>query len=36
MVLPAHEGGKGKGLYLGKTSDPEGTLVTKWAKPPEE
>jgi hypothetical protein len=24
-----HEGGKRKKLYLGKTSDPESTLVTK-------
>ena len=29
-----HEGGKRKKLYLGKTSDPEGTLGTKRAKPP--
>ncbi len=28
-----HEGGKRKKLYLGKTSDPEGTLVAKRAKP---
>jgi hypothetical protein len=28
-----HEGGKLKKLYLGKTNDPEGTLVAKWAKP---
>jgi hypothetical protein len=27
-----HEGGKRKKLYLGKTSDPEGTLATKRAK----
>jgi hypothetical protein len=31
-----HEGGKRKKLYLGKTSDPETTLVTKRAKPSEE
>ncbi len=31
-----HEGGRRKKLYLGKTSDPESTLVTKRAKPPEE
>ncbi|MBA3702910.1 MAG: hypothetical protein M3Q62_09805 [Actinomycetota bacterium] len=31
-----YEGGKRKKLYLGKTSDPESTLVTKRAKPPEE
>ena len=31
-----HEGGKRKKLYLGKTSDPESTLVTKRAKPQEE
>ena len=29
-----HEGGKRKKLYLGKTSDPEGTLAAKRAKPP--
>jgi hypothetical protein len=28
-----HEGGKRKKLYLGKTSDPEGTLAAKRAKP---
>jgi hypothetical protein len=28
-----HEGGKLKKLYLGKTNDPEGTLVAKRAKP---
>ena len=28
-----HEGGKRKKLYLGKTSDPEGTLVAKRSKP---
>ena len=28
-----HEGGRQKKLYLGKTSDPEGTLVAKRAKP---
>ena len=28
-----HEGGKRKKLYLGKTSDPEGTLATRRAKP---
>jgi hypothetical protein len=28
-----HQGGKRKKLYLGKTSDPEGTLVTKRSKP---
>lgn len=28
-----HEGGKRKKLYLGKTSDPEGILATKRAKP---
>jgi hypothetical protein len=28
-----HEGGKRKKLYLGKTSDPEGILVAKRAKP---
>jgi hypothetical protein len=28
-----HEGGKRRKLYLGKTSDPEGTLVAKRAKP---
>ena len=27
-----HEGGKRKKLYLGKTSDPEGTLAAKRAK----
>ncbi len=31
-----HEGGKRRKLYLGKTSDPESTLVTKRTKPPEE
>jgi hypothetical protein len=31
-----HEGGKRKKLYLGKTSDPEGTLVAKRAKPSGE
>jgi hypothetical protein len=31
-----HEGGKRKKLYLGKTSDPEGTLVTKRSKPSGE
>jgi len=31
-----HEGGKRKKLYLGKTSNPESTLVTKRAKPSEE
>jgi hypothetical protein len=31
-----HEGGKRKKLYLGKTSDPEGTLAAKRAKPSEE
>jgi hypothetical protein len=30
-----HEGGKRKKLYLGKTSNPEITLVTKRAKPQE-
>jgi hypothetical protein len=29
-----HEEGKRKKLYLGKTSDPEGTLAAKRAKPP--
>jgi hypothetical protein len=29
-----HEGGKRKKLYLGKTSEPEGTLAAKRAKPP--
>jgi hypothetical protein len=29
-----HEGGKRKKRYLGKTSDPEGTLAAKRAKPP--
>jgi hypothetical protein len=29
-----HQGGKRKKLYLGKTSDPEGTLAAKRAKPP--
>ena len=28
-----HEGGKHKKLYLGKTSDPEGTLAAKRSKP---
>ncbi len=28
-----HEGGKRKKLYLGKTSDPEGTLAAKRSKP---
>jgi hypothetical protein len=28
-----HEGGKRKKLYLGKTSDPEGMLTVKRAKP---
>jgi hypothetical protein len=28
-----HEGGKRKKLYLGKTSDPEGTLAGKRSKP---
>jgi hypothetical protein len=28
-----HEGGKRRKLYLGKTNDPEGTLVAKRAKP---
>jgi hypothetical protein len=28
-----HEGGKRKKLYLGKTSDPEGALAAKRAKP---
>ena len=28
-----HEGGKRKKLYLGKTSEPESTLVAKRAKP---
>ena len=28
-----HEGGKRKKLYLGKTSDPESTLVAKRSKP---
>ena len=28
-----HEGGKRRKLYLGKTSDPEGTLAAKRAKP---
>jgi hypothetical protein len=28
-----HEGGKRKKLYLGKTNDPEGTLVAKRSKP---
>jgi hypothetical protein len=28
-----HEGGKRSKLYLGKTTDPEGTLATKRAKP---
>jgi hypothetical protein len=31
-----HEGGKRKKLYLGKTSNPEGTLVAKRAKPSGE
>jgi hypothetical protein len=31
-----HEGGKQKKLYLGKTSDPEGTLAAKRAKPSGE
>jgi hypothetical protein len=31
-----HEGGKRKKLYLGKTSDPEGTLAAKRAKPSGE
>jgi hypothetical protein len=31
-----HEGGKRKKLYLGKTSDPEGTLVAKRAMPSGE
>jgi hypothetical protein len=31
-----HEGGKRKKLYLGKTSDPEGALVAKRAKPSEK
>jgi hypothetical protein len=31
-----HEGGKRKKLYLGKTSDPEGTFATKRAKPSGE
>jgi hypothetical protein len=31
-----HEGGKRKKLYLGKTSDPEGTLVAKRARPSGE
>jgi hypothetical protein len=28
-----HEGGKRRKLYLSKTTDPEGTLVTKRSKP---
>ena len=28
-----HEGGKRRKLYLGKTSDPEGTLAAKRSKP---
>jgi hypothetical protein len=31
-----HEGGKRKKLYLGKTSDPEGTLAAKRANPLRE
>jgi hypothetical protein len=31
-----HEGGKRKKLYLGKTSDPEGTLAAKRTNPSEE
>ena len=31
-----HEGGKRRKLYLGKTSDPEGTLAAKRAKPSVE
>jgi hypothetical protein len=31
-----HEGGKRKKLYLGKTSDPEGTLAAKRANPSGE
>jgi hypothetical protein len=31
-----HESGKRKKLYLGKTSDPEGTLAAKRARPPGE
>jgi hypothetical protein len=31
-----HEGGKRKKLYLGKTTDPEGTLAAKRAKPSRE
>jgi hypothetical protein len=31
-----HEGGKLKKLYLGKTSDPEGTLAAKRANPLRE
>jgi hypothetical protein len=31
-----HQGGKRKKLYLGKTSDPEGTLAAKRAKPSGE
>jgi hypothetical protein len=31
-----HEGGKRRKLYLGKTSDPEGTLGVKRAKPSGE
>jgi hypothetical protein len=31
-----HEGGKRKKLYLGKSSDPEGTLLAKRAKPSGE
>ncbi|HEX5975186.1 MAG TPA: hypothetical protein VFY57_08515 [Rubrobacteraceae bacterium] len=31
-----HEGGKRRKLYLGKTSDPEGTLAAKRSKPSGE
>jgi hypothetical protein len=31
-----HEGGKRRKLYLGKTSDPEGTLAAKRAEPSGE
>ena len=31
-----HEGGKRRKLYLGKTSDPDGTLTTKRANPSRE